>query len=72
MLGPILLLNNYIYHCVDAKNVWLILTLSYLSEGSPALAVLRHVKTCLKLTTPGFRHNLLSVSCSDIGFFKKA
>jgi hypothetical protein len=48
------------------------LTLSYSSEGSPALAVFRpHLSlNCLKLTIPGFPHNCLPVFCGDIGFLK--
>ncbi len=45
------------------------LTLSYWSEGSPALAVFRPLN-CLKLTIPGFPHNCVPVSCGDIGFLK--
>ncbi len=49
------------------------LTLSYSSEGSPALAVFRpHLLSlnCFKLTIPGFPHNCVPVSCGDIGFKK--
>ena len=50
------------------------LTLSYSSEGSPALAVFRPhlLLNCLKLTIPGFPHNCLLASCGDTGLLKKA
>jgi hypothetical protein len=46
------------------------LTLSYSSEGSPALAVFRPLN-CLKLTIPGFPHNCLLASCVESAFLKK-
>jgi hypothetical protein len=49
-----------------------VLTLSYSSEGSPALAVFQTplIQNCLKLTIPEFPYNGLPVSCGDIGFLK--
>ncbi len=46
-----------------------VLTLSYSSESSPALAVFRP-HYLFKLTIPGFAHNCLPVSCGDFGFKK--
>ncbi len=46
------------------------LTLSYSSQGSPALTVSRVTQNCLKLTLSGFLYNLLPVSCGDISFIK--
>ncbi len=56
---------------LQVTNMFL-LTLSYSSEGSPALAGVKTLLTqnCLKLTIPGFLYNLLPVSCGDIGFKK--
>jgi hypothetical protein len=59
---------------LDTVNTALsILTLSYSSEGSPALAVpdILITKNFLQPTIPGYPYNLLPVSSSDTGFIQK-
>jgi hypothetical protein len=47
------------------------LTLSYSSEGSPAILT-SLTQNCLKLIIPGFPYKLLPVSCGDNGFSKQS